>query len=129
MDQNVVRISESTTLNEVLKKMVESGAWSVLVERQHLPVGIATERDIIRRAIVKGFDLNKTKAGEIMSSPLITVGPDASVGEAMQLLAEKDIRRLFVLEEGKIIGRVTQTGLFHNSLNIMLSILSTRSQI
>lgn len=129
MDQTVVRVSEATTLGEVLRKMLDSGAWSVLVERQHLPVGVVTERDVIRRAIMKGFDLNKTRVSEIMSSPLITITPDASIGEAMELITEKDIRRLFVLEDGKIIGRITQTELFHNNLNIMLSLLSSSRQI
>ena len=129
MDQNVVRVSESITLTEVLKKMLDSGAWSVLVERQHLPVGVVTERDVIRRAIMKGFDLNKTHVSEIMSSPLITIGPEVSIGEAMELMTAKDIRRLFVLEDGKIIGRITQTELFHNNLNIMLSLLSSSHQI
>jgi CBS domain-containing protein len=129
MDMNVVRVDENSAVSEAIKKMLTSEVWSVLVERDQLPVGVLTERDIIRRAVAKGFVLEREKVGSIMTSPLVTVGPDASIGEAMELMAEKDIRRLFVVENGKIIGRITQTALFDHNLNIMLALLSMRYQI
>ena len=129
MDRNVVRVNESETLAEVIKKMLNSGVWSVIVERDQLPVGMITERDIIRRAIAKGSSLDKVQVREIMSFPLITISPDASIGEAMELMTEKNVRRLFVLESGNITGRITQTELFHNNLDIMLSLSSMHYQI
>lgn len=129
MDKDVIRIDESTTVIQAVQKMVDSGVWSLLIERNQLPTGVLTERDIIRRAVVKGLSLDKVKVAEIMSAPIITVDPNASIGEAMELMTLKSVRRLFVLENGKIMGRITQTELFNNNLNVMLSLSSMRYQI
>jgi CBS domain-containing protein len=129
MDRNVVRVDESTTVADVVKKMLDSGVWSVLVERGQLPVGVITERDIIRRAVARGSSLDKAQVRDIMTSPLITISADASIGEAMELMTEKDIRRLFVLENDKIVGRITQTELFRSNLDVMLELSSMRYQI
>jgi CBS domain-containing protein len=64
-----------------------------------------------------------------MSSPIETISPDASLGEAMAKMVEKNIRRLFVVEQGKIIGRVTQTELFENTLNVMMTLSSLKSML
>lgn len=122
MDQSVVRVDETASIYEAMRRMLVSGVWSVLIERQQLPVGVLTERDIIRRAVMKEFDLHKAPVGEIMSSPLITIGPEASIGEAMERMTQRNVRRLFVLENGKIIGRITQTEIFYNNLNVMLTL-------
>ncbi len=129
MDTNVVRVKENETAAEIIRKMLASGVWSVIVERDQLPIGVITERDIIRRAIAKDYSLDQIEVKDIMSFPLITISPDASVGEAMELMTEKNVRRLFVLENGKITGRITQTELFHSNLDVMLSLSSMHYQI
>ncbi len=122
MDQNVVYIDENENLMKAIDLMIKNGVWSLVVTREGFPVGVITERDIIRRCLHKGRDPNVVKAGEIMSSPLITIGPDEPVGEAMKLMARKNIRRVYVVEGGKIIGRVTQTGAFRNMLDILMAL-------
>ncbi len=128
MDKKVVEIDENATVMDAIKMMLENNVWSLLVSRQKLPVGVVTERDIIRRCIAKGGSLSM-RVGEIMSSPIETISPDAPLGEAMAKMVEKNIRRLFVVEDGKIIGRVTQTELFEETLNVMLTISSLKSQL
>ena len=129
MDKNIVMVDANDTVNEVLKKMLQAGVWSVVVEKQGLPVGVITERDIIRRCVAKGLNMEKVKAEEIMSSPLLTISPDATLGEAMKEMTEKHVRRLYVVEGGKIIGRITQTGLFENMLNVMIALSSIPYQL
>ena len=73
--------------------------------------------------------MDATTCREIMSSPLITIAPDATLGEAWSLMTEKEVRRLYVIEGGKIIGRVTQTGLFNKMLELVLALSSVRYQI
>ncbi len=124
MDKKVVVLDEKMTCIDAIKMMLEKKVWSVLVSRQGLPVGVVTERDIIRRVIAQGKDVNKVSLGEIMSSPLITVGPDEPIGRAMELMASNEIRRVFVVEEGKIIGRVTQTEAFRHILDVMMTLAS-----
>lgn len=128
MDKNVVELDEKATVMDAIKAMLDNNVWSLVVTRSKLPVGVVTERDIIRRCLAKGRSLN-THVGDIMSSPIETISPEAPLGEAMARMAEKGIRRLFVVEQGKIIGRVTQTELFENTLNVMMTLSSLKSQL
>ena len=128
MDKNVTVVDGGATVSEAIKKMLQSGVWSLIVENRMLPVGVITERDILRRCIGKGLVPERVKVEEIMTSPIITIGPDATVGDALKLLVEKDIRRLYVVENGEITGRVTQKSLLENSLNLMLSLTSLMYQ-
>ena len=126
IDKNIVVLDASDNVSTAINKMVSSNVWSLIVEKQGLPVGVVTERDVLRRCFGKGLAPSTVKLEEIMSSPIITVGPDASVGEMMEMMVEKSIRRVFVVENGKVIGRVTQTGLFQDTLNVMMSLSSLR---
>lgn len=128
MDKKVVQVDENSSIAEVVKTMIDNDVWSVVITRNKLPVGVVTERDIIRRCIAKGCSLTM-KVGDIMSSPIETISPDATLGEAMAKLVEKNIRRLFVVENGKIIGRVTQTELFENTLNVMMTLSALKTQL
>ena len=126
LDTNVVFSDASVTVIDAIKKMVDLNIWSLIVEKQGLPVGVVTERDILRRCIAKGLRMDNVKIEEIMTSPLITISPDAHIGEVMEVMVEKGIRRVYVVENGKVIGRITQTMLFEDSLNVMESLSSMR---
>lgn len=129
MDRDVIFLDASTSVLDTVKKMTEKNSWSVVVQRQNLPEGVVTDRDVLRRCINKGFLPEKMKVEEIMSSPIVTIGPDTTAGEMMEKMVSSSIRRLFVVENGKIIGKVTQTNLFQNSLNLMLTLSSMRHQL
>ena len=62
------------------------------------------------------------KVGAIMSSPLITIGPNATIREAMSLMVDRDVRRLYVMEGGRVVGRITQTRLFQSNFDLMMSL-------
>lgn len=124
MDNKVFYVDEQQTAMDALRLMTEKNVWSIVVTKAGLPIGVVTERDILRRVIVKGFDINKTKVGSICSSPLLTISKDASAGEVLGTMAEKEVRRLYIIEEGKIIGRVTQTEMFKSMLNVLKTIAS-----
>jgi CBS domain-containing protein len=99
-----------------------------VMQRKGAPEGVITNREVIEMCFVKGLLPGKTPVGDIASSPLITIGPDANMREAMDSMAANDIKRLFVVDQGKIIGRITQTELFQSTLSVMeiLSSLSNR---
>lgn len=122
MDTNVVSVDVSTPISSVIDVMIERGVWSVVVEKQGLPVGVITDRDILRRCLSKRLRPETCRAEEIMSSPLITIPPDESIMEAMKTMALKNVRRLFVVEKGKLIGRVTQAGLFSYILGVLMTL-------
>jgi len=122
MDKDVVSIDASESVAEGVALMVRSKVWSLLVMAGGRPQGVVTERDILRRCINKGLAPREVKVGAIMSSPLVTIGPDATVREAMGLMVEKDVRRLFVEVGGDVVGRLTQTRLFQSNFDLMLSL-------
>lgn len=126
MDENLVTIDSEASVDEAVKKMIDNRVWSLVVERKGASEGVVTERDVIRRCVAKGLSTAKTTVGSIDSSPLIIIGADATLREAMDIMASKDIRRLFVMDKGKIIGRVTQTEVFQSTLSVM-EILSSLS--
>jgi CBS domain-containing protein len=66
---------------------------------------------------------------DIMSSPIITIGPDEPIGRALQIMAEKNIRRLYVVEGGKVIGRITQTKSMESLLDVLLTLQSLPYQL
>ncbi len=128
METDVPTIDAKATVMEAVQRMVKENVWSFLVTKEGLPVGVVTERDILRRCIAKGYSLNM-RIEEIMSSPIITIGPDEPIGRALQIMAEKNIRRLYVVEGGKVIGRITQTKSMESLLDILMTLQSLPYQL
>jgi CBS domain-containing protein len=111
MTPSVISVEASSSVRDAAQVMVERGVGSVIVMEAGRPVGILTERDVLRRVVVKGLDPVKTKVGEVMSSPLVTVRADAYMIDASRLMAQRDIRRLLVVEGDKPVGVVTEKDL------------------
>jgi CBS domain-containing protein len=91
--------------------MKERARGSLVVVDNGKPVGIITERDIVRRLVAEGKSASATKVGEIMSTPLISVGPEATVAAAVRVMYENGIRRLPIVENDRVIGMLTVTDL------------------
>ena len=90
--------------------MKERKVGSIIIVDQNIdPVGIITERDIVRRAVSDSKDPNTTKATEIMSNPLITVEKDTYLYEAAKKMVKNNIRRLPVVKNNTLVGIVTVT--------------------
>ncbi len=91
--------------------MKERARGSLVVVDNGKPVGIITERDIVRRLVAEGKSASATKVGEIMSTPLISVGPEATLAAAVRVMYENGIRRLPIVEDDRVIGIITSTDL------------------
>jgi len=74
-------------------------------------VGILTERDLLKRIVSKSRDPKKTKVRQIMTKPLIAGHPDMDIEDATRLMFDSKIKKLPVLEDGKLVGLVTLTDL------------------
>jgi len=129
MDDKVVSIDANQTVKEALDKLIQSKVWSLIVERGGFPVGVVTEHDILRRCVAKGQNANAMKVEEIMTSPLLTVEPDTRAGDALEKMLEKNVGRLYVAEGGKIVGRVTQTELSSNLLDVMMTLANLKGSV
>ncbi|MCS7385622.1 MAG: CBS domain-containing protein [archaeon GB-1867-005] len=109
MTKNPITVSQGTTVDVVAKLMRDHEIGSVIVvaSGDNSPIGIVTERDLTIQVIAEGRVPSKVKVSEIMSSPLITISPKTSLTEAARLMARKNIRRLVVIDEGKLVGIIT----------------------
>ena len=65
MDKRVVTVGYTISVDEAVKRMLQNDVWSLLVERKGTPWGVVTERDIMRRCMVKGLCTDKTSVGSI----------------------------------------------------------------
>lgn len=110
-ENDFATLPEDSLVAEAAKIMRKKDVASIVITRkgaQKEPVGIITERDIIRRVVAENKGPFKVTAGDVMSSPLITINPDSSVADAITLMRNKHIRRLPVVNEiGQIVGIVT----------------------
>ncbi|MFZ0346091.1 MAG: CBS domain-containing protein [Nitrososphaeraceae archaeon] len=75
------------------------------------PIGIITERDMVRRIVSQEKDPRNTQASEVMSKPLISVGPEASIYDASSIMAKHNIRRLPITRDNVRLGIITATDL------------------
>lgn len=111
MVEDVVTIDADATVMQAAKLMNKREIGCLIVMRKGRAVGIVTERDLLKRIVSKLRDPKKTKVREIMTKPLITGEPDMDVEDATRLMFESKIKKLPVIEDGKLVGLVTLTDL------------------
>ncbi|ACP38875.1 CBS domain-containing protein [Saccharolobus islandicus] len=106
MKSNVVTVSKNTVLREVTRIMTDNNVGSVIVVDNGKPIGIITERDVVR-AIGKGRSLD-VKAEEIMTASLITIKEDSPITGALSLMRTYNIRHLPVIDhDGNLRGIIS----------------------
>lgn len=106
MKSNVITVDKNTILKDIAKIMTENNIGSVIVIDNGKPVGIITERDIVR-AIGKNKDLN-ARAEDIMTASLITIKEDAPITGALSLMRTYNIRHLPVIDnDGNLKGIIS----------------------
>ena len=106
MIKNVKTISPSATMAEAAKAMKKNRIGSLVVVKGNRPVGIITERDLAYKIIAEEQSLDM-KVREVMTKDLKTVQPEKSIKDAARLMAAHVIRRLPVVEGGKLVGIIT----------------------
>lgn len=108
MRQLPVTVPPSATVADVMFRMRNENIGAVIVVDDGRPVGIITERDVLRRAIQEGKDVYTTHAQEVMSTPLLTIEAERPIKEALELMRAKTIRRLAVTKHGALVGLATE---------------------
>ena len=152
MTRNVITIPESQTMKQASKLMYEDNIGSIVILKEGsgsnlddnvsgsttekkeipIPIGIVTERDIARTV---GFAAKHSIFGdiplsELMSKPLITIQPGASLKDAVVLMQQKDIRRLPIIDkEGQLVGIVTEKDILRVVFKIFKKTIKDRGLI
>jgi CBS domain-containing protein len=111
MTKEIIMIDGSDTALEAAKLMTEKGISSLFVVKDGIPVGIVTERDFIKKVCAKDIPISKVKIFDIMSKILTTAEPETPIEVAVQRMVNHKIRRLPIMEGGKIVGIITVTDL------------------
>ena len=119
MSKAVKTVRPNSTINEVVRKMNKFEIGSIIVADSEKPVGIITERDILRRVLEVTVAAEAMKAKEIMSSPIMTIDSQATTEEAATLMNSKHIKKIPVLENGKLVGIVTSTDIVRNEPRVV----------
>ena len=108
MTSNPAAAEPSTTVVEAAKVMAAEDVGPIPIVEGDRLVGVVTDRDLVVRVLAEGRDPSSTTIGEIASSDLVTVQPDADLSEAVELMSRRQVRRLMVVENGRLVGIVAQ---------------------
>ncbi len=96
----------ASTIGEAATIMRQDDCGSVPIVEGGRLVGIITDRDIVLRVLAGGRDPKTTHVSDAMTADPVTVGPDTTVDEARKVMAERQVRRLPVVEGGRLVGLV-----------------------
>lgn len=107
MKVNPVTVKSNTTVQEAAKIMRKKGIGNCIVADE-TPIGIITESDILKKIVAEDKRAGQILVKEIMQTPLIVIEPYVDIEEAMKTMIRCNIRRLPVIENGKLIGIITQ---------------------
>ena len=124
MTKNIISVKNDALVVEAASVMVKNDIGSVVVTKDGNPVGIVTEKDIVKECCARRLCGGDLRVEEIMSAPLITIDADASLGEAALLMSDNKIRRLLVTEKGKIVGIITEKDVLRGTLSYFESEVS-----
>jgi CBS domain-containing protein len=122
MSRDVKTVRTDATVKEAVGKMNKFRIGSIIVMEGKRPVGIITERDILERIVEPCMEPTAIKAKEIMSSPVISTSPEVNIEDVARLMASKKIKKLAVIENGKMVGIITSMDLMKASpklINLM----------
>jgi CBS domain-containing protein len=120
MTKNVVTIASDKTALDAAKLMAEKGISSLIVVNNGNPEGIITERDFIKKICVKELQVAQIKIINIMSKIQTIAEPDTPIEVAVQRMVNRRIRRLPILQDGRVVGIITVTDLARHLRTILL---------
>ncbi len=109
MNTGVKTIDPESTVQTAAKKMDEFRIGSLIVVKAGKLAGIITERDLLTKVVVKAKDSSKMKVKDAMTKEVIVVRPETDIEDASEVMIEKGVKKLPVVERDSLIGIVTAT--------------------
>ena len=122
MSKDVKVVGADSSVKEVVAAMNKFNIGSIVVVQSERPVGVISERDILRRVVEPSLAPATLTARQVMTSPVFTIRETATVDEAAKLMAKKRVRKLPVMSKEELVGIVTFTDIV-NAVLTMISIL------
>jgi CBS domain-containing protein len=115
MTPDVKTAPPSLSLTDAAKLMKQEDVGSVPVVDGERLIGMLTDRDIVVRGIADGSDPHAVTAADIASRDVVTVRPEDDLDEALRLMAQHQVRRLAVVDDGRLVGVVAQADVAHEA--------------
>ena len=106
MTKSIISVDASMTVNEAAKMMEDTKVGAIIVMENNIPVGIITDRDFAVKVVAHAYQIS-TPVKRIMSSPLFSINSNESVRVAADLMHDRGIRKLPVIENENIVGMIT----------------------
>ena len=129
MSSPVVTTTEDTPTNIIAKLMDENNLGCVIVtNKDGKPLGIITERDLVVRVLTKNLQPAAVKAKDIMTAPLATIEPEATISDAARRMSRLDIRRLGVIYKGDLVGVISSKDIL-GVMPELIEIMQEKSRI
>ncbi len=100
-------VTPAESVLEAVREMARRGVGALLVMEAERLLGIVSERDYARKVVLQGRRSETTTVGEIMSTQVISIDPETMARQGLELMTEKFIRHLPVVENGRVIGVVS----------------------
>jgi CBS domain-containing protein len=104
---DVISVAPDSSVFDAIKLMADRLVGSLLVMNDEELRGIVTERDYARKVIIKGRSSETTSVSEIMSTEVLTTSSSQTVNQCMELMTERRIRHLPVVEDDRVIGMIS----------------------
>lgn len=104
---NVFVIDPETKALDAVKMMNDKRVGALIVVDEDEVEGVFTEQDYLRRVLLKGLDIEETPVAEVMTQNVVTIKPEHTVNDSMQLMTEKHIRHLPVVENKRLVGIIS----------------------
>ncbi len=116
MSRPVLTVDADANVLEAAAKMISANIGSLVVVHEGKPMGIITERDLVKKVVAKAEDPRRLRVGDVMNSPLIKIHPDASLRDAAAIMLKSGVKRLPVIsDDGRLVGIITDTDLVSGS--------------
>ncbi|HXO64407.1 MAG TPA: CBS domain-containing protein [Steroidobacteraceae bacterium] len=106
-DRAIYSVEAQAPVLNAIRLMAEHGVGALLVMKGAALEGIVSERDYARKVILRGRSSSDTPVGDIMTSPVLTVSLDDTVQRCMQVMTDKRVRHLPVVDGGRVVGMVS----------------------
>ena len=117
MTRVLISVDPSTTVYQVAKMMEQGGLGAILVKEDDTPKGIITDRDFAIKIAINKYSLD-TPVHKVASYPLQTINSNESILVAADLMSTKKIRKLVVVDDGKVVGIITSTDIVNKLAKI-----------
>lgn len=128
MTEQVIVIDVGATLRQAAGRMLHAGVGSIIVVEDRSPIGLVTKSDVLEAGVVTRKPFSRISLPDVMSHPVVTVRPTATVEEAVELMDDHDVKHLPVATDADLHGIVTSSDVVYHHDELLSEVESLRHE-